>query len=177
MTADRTLPRRLRVADRLHRATSHDVLLMAAAAAVLVPWIVFLAASLPMRHEAHHWRITWVGFDFALALTFLAAALARRRRSSSFPDLLIAAGVLLMCDAWFDLITASSAHELVMSAVEALCAEAPLSFACFALSRRWRSNHVDGASRALTVLTHHDPGAASSRNLDGEPRPQPARLR
>lgn len=134
---------------------SHGVLLMTVAAAVLMPWIAFLATSLPMRHAAHHWRLTWVGFDIALAGTFLGAAIAGRRRSSSFPDFLIAAGVLLICDAWFDLITASTTHELIVAAAEALCVEIPIALACFALSRRWRDEDP---------ITPADQGAAVREN-------------
>jgi len=119
-------------------ASGHRVALTAAAAAVLYPWVLFLATSLPMRHQADHWRLTWVGFDIVLATTFLAAARAGRRRSASFPDLLIAAGVLLLCDVWFDILNASSRDELIFSLVEALSVEIPVAVACLILSRRWR---------------------------------------
>jgi hypothetical protein len=126
---------------RPHTLQTRGVLLMAVAGAALMPWIALLATSLPMRHAAHHWRITWVGFDIALAGLFLAAALAGRRRSAAFPDLLIAAGVVLVCDAWFDVITASTTHELMVSGAEALSAELPIALTCFALARLSRHVH------------------------------------
>jgi hypothetical protein len=49
------------------------VLLVAVAAAALMPWIAFLTTSLPMTHEARHWRI------------------ARRWRSQTRPRLLLRA--------------------------------------------------------------------------------------
>lgn len=29
----------------------------------LLPWIVWLAVSLPNRTQAHHWRLAWLGLD------------------------------------------------------------------------------------------------------------------
>jgi hypothetical protein len=134
---------------RPHPLQHHGVLLTAVAGAALVPWIALLATSLPMRHAAHHWRITWVGFDVALAGLFLAAALAGRRRSEAFPDLLVAAGVVLVCDAWFDVITASTTHELMVSGAEALAAELPIALTCFALARLSRHQHPIVPARGL----------------------------
>ena len=113
-------------------------MVLAAAAAVLLPWALYLATSLPMDHVSVHWRLAWVGFDLTLAAVFCAAALAGHRDSPAFPDLLLAGAVLLLCDAWFDIATAASAHELVGAVIEALAAEAPLALYCFAVARRVR---------------------------------------
>jgi hypothetical protein len=111
---------------------------MSGAAATLVPWIGYLATSLPMRHVAHHWRLTWVGFDVALVSVFTASAVAARRRSKLLPDLLVVAGVLLLCDAWFDLATAATGRDVTVAALEAFTVEGPLAITCFVLSARWR---------------------------------------
>jgi hypothetical protein len=118
---------------------------------VLVPWVVFLATTLPMRHQAHHWRLTWVGFDIVLASTFVGAARAGRRKSPWFPDLLFAAGVLLLCDAWFDILNASSRDELIISVAEALCVEIPVAAACLVLSRRLRIQRANDATVAAAA--------------------------
>lgn len=42
------------------------VLVLTVASVGLVPWIALLALTLPHRYVAHHWTLTWVGFDIAL---------------------------------------------------------------------------------------------------------------
>ena len=42
------------------------------ASVVLIPWIVYLAFTLPQNYVAQHWRVAWVGFD-VLLLTFMIA--------------------------------------------------------------------------------------------------------
>lgn len=77
------------------------------AAAFLVGWVVYLAATLPRTYTTGHWRLTWVGFDCALAPMLAATALLALWR----PQLVILtsamAGSLLLCDAWFDTTTAA----------------------------------------------------------------------
>lgn len=124
----------LRSPARLHPWT-----LLAAVAAALLPWVLYLAFSLPMHHVAVHWRLAWVGFDATLAAVFAAAALAARRDSPLLPDLLMAGAVLLLCDAWFDVATAASARELAAAVAEAAAAELPLALYCLGLAHRIRS--------------------------------------
>jgi len=112
--------------------------LLAAAAAMLLPWAVYLAGNLPMDHLAVHWRITWVGFDVALAAVIAAAAAAARRDSPFLSELLVAAAVLLLCDAWFDVGTSAGTPDLAVAATEAVLAEIPLAAICLALAHRAR---------------------------------------
>jgi hypothetical protein len=88
-------PERLR---RLFLAT------VTTASLVLIPWIGYLAASLPDRHVAGQWKAAWVGFDIVL-VGFLAgtAWCAWRRRQLLVPAAIITA-TLLICDAWFDVL-------------------------------------------------------------------------
>src|SRR5436305_3575586 len=99
-------------ADAARRALGSAALwrpwtLLAAVAAALLPWILYLALSLPMAHVAVHWRLAWVGFDATLAAVFASATLAARRGSPLLPGLLTAAAVLLLCDAWCDVAPAA----------------------------------------------------------------------
>jgi hypothetical protein len=112
--------------------------LLAAVAASLLPWVVYLTVSLPMHHVAVHWRLAWVGFDVTLAAIFAFAAFAARRDSALLPDLLTAGAVLLLCDAWFDIATAASARELAGAVAEAAAAEVPLALFCLGLAHRVR---------------------------------------
>lgn len=111
-------------------------LVFALVTGALLPWVGYLAWSLPMDQVAAHWRLAWVGFDAALAVTCASAAIAARRHSRLFRDFLVAAAVLLLCDAWFDIVTAASAGQLAEAVVEAAAAELPFAVVCLTLARR-----------------------------------------
>jgi hypothetical protein len=102
------------------------LLLMFGATIGLVPWIVYLAVTLPDKYIAHNWTATWVGFDILL-LVFLAttAVLGLLRR-----QLLIltafTSGVLLFCDAWFDGMTAAPSDRW-LSVLTGVFGELPLA--------------------------------------------------
>jgi hypothetical protein len=91
------------------------VFFLTVCSAALVPWIIFLAFTLPHRYVAGHWTLTWVGFDIAL-LTGLAltAWFAWRRRQAVVITAFIT-GTLLTCDAWFDVTTAVASHLLFLT--------------------------------------------------------------
>jgi hypothetical protein len=107
----------------------------AAAAFVLVPWIVLLAVRLPATHAAPHWNVTWAGFDVVLTLLLIAVAAAAWRRSPWLEGAATAAGALLLVDAWFDVTTSSSGVELGLSVGEALLVELPMAVLCLVLAR------------------------------------------
>lgn len=83
------------------------VAITAVAAAFLVGWVVYLAVTLPRTYTTGHWRLTWVGFDCALALTLAATALLALWRRQLVILTSAMAGSLLLCDAWFDTTTAA----------------------------------------------------------------------
>jgi hypothetical protein len=95
-------------------------------ALLLVPWIGYLAVSLPRRYVAHNWDRTWVGFDvLLLAMLLLTAVLGLRRR----PLVVLTGfgtGLLLVCDAWFDVMTADG-DDIALSLATALVVELPLA--------------------------------------------------
>jgi hypothetical protein len=94
----------------------------------LIPWTVYLANTLPSHYEARHWVATWVGFDIGLVLMLTATAIAGwRRRQLLFPTA-FASGVLLVCDAWFDVMTSQPGADLVQALLSALLLELPLAF-------------------------------------------------
>lgn len=111
------------VRKRRHRF----VVLMTVACGALVPWTVFLGLTLPHRYVARHWTLTWVGFDAALmACLGITAALAWRGRQAVALAAFVTA-TLLACDAWFDITTASSFRDTVLSALDAALVELPLA--------------------------------------------------
>jgi hypothetical protein len=87
------------------------IVLMVGATIGLVPWIVYLAITLPDKYVAHNWTATWVGFDILL-LGFLAAtAVLGLLRRQLLVLTAFASGVLLICDAWLDIMTAAPADR------------------------------------------------------------------
>jgi hypothetical protein len=102
---------------------------------VLVPWIVFLVSSLPSRQAAAHWDIAWAGFDVGLAALLLGVAIAAWRRSPWLEGISTAGAALLVVDAWFDILTASTNVERTVAIVEALLVELPLAALCFLIAR------------------------------------------
>lgn len=105
----------------------HWLLLVAAGGSlVLVPWIAYLAVSLPHRYEASHWTQAWVGFDVALLLGLATTTwmIWRGRPALIIPALITA--TLLVCDAWFDTTTAHRS-DVVVSGLSAAFAELPMA--------------------------------------------------
>jgi uncharacterized membrane protein YbhN (UPF0104 family) len=88
----------------------------AALALALVPWIGYLATSLPYTSRVHD-RTAWVGFDIGLmGMLALTAALAWRGR----PKVAFAAtatATMLVTDAWFDILTSRRGAELTQALV------------------------------------------------------------
>jgi hypothetical protein len=91
------------------------VRLIAASAAVLVPWAAYLAVSLPASVSARHWPAAWAGLDVMMSAGLAATAwlAVRRDRRMAFPAAATAA--LLLADAWFDVCTAPAGGPLLMA--------------------------------------------------------------
>jgi hypothetical protein len=107
------------------------VVVFAGASVAIVPWVVVLAATLPSRVEAAHWRVIWVGFDLALVATLGGTAVRLVRRSARTLLVATAAGTLLVCDAWFDVLTADGTGERLVAVALAVLLELPLAGFCF----------------------------------------------
>lgn len=138
--------------------------MFAMAALVLLPWSVLLATRLPSRHLSTHWDLAWSGFDVALAATLAAVAVCALRHSPWLEGAASAAAALLICDAWFDLLTAATGKELFIAALEAALVELPMALLCLAIARRaeraWRD--VSRTGRAQPEWPHFgQPGAHS----------------
>ena len=103
---------------------------------ILAGWIVVLAATLPHRFDAHHWRAVWVNFDVFLLAAFAATAWAIWRQRQILILLLVLIGTMLFCDAWFDVGTSLATSGFVISLLTAVFAELPLAFLAFVGARR-----------------------------------------
>jgi len=95
-------------------------------ALVLVPWTVYLAVTLPRAYVAHNWDRTWVGFDVLLLVLLASTAVLGYLRRQLVMLTSFATGVLLLCDAWFDVMTSDDVDR-TWSAVTALLVEIPLA--------------------------------------------------
>ena len=99
-------------------------------AVVLIPWAGFLILTLPRNYTANHWRIAWGGFDIGLGIALAGTAIAVARRSPFAEVAAAVSGTLLICDAWFDVLTARTGSEVVQAALEAALIELPLAAVC-----------------------------------------------
>jgi len=102
---------------------------------VLVPWTIWLYQSLPSRATADNWDVAWAGFDVALIAALFATAVGALRCAGWTQGAAACAATLLVCDAWFDVMTSTSGHELEMAVVMAIAAEGPLALLCLWVAR------------------------------------------
>jgi hypothetical protein len=118
-----------RTMDRLRKWRT---VLMLACAAALIPWTVYLAITLPSHYVARNWVATWVGFDILLLAMLVLTALAGWKRKQFVFPTAFATGVLLICDAWFDVMTSHRGDDLTQALLSALLVELPLAFVLIA---------------------------------------------
>jgi hypothetical protein len=105
-------------------------------AAALVPWIVWLAWSLPDRSVSAHYRLGWVGFDVLLCGALARTAWLAWRRSPFVVNVASATATLLVVDAWFDVTTSPGGDDLLASAAAAIAVELPLAVFSLVIAAR-----------------------------------------
>ncbi|MBW0012747.1 hypothetical protein [Mycobacterium sp.] len=98
------------------------------AAIALIPWTIFLALSLPESYTAQHWQATWVGFDVLLLVFMTATAVLGFTQHHLLTLFAFTTGILLVCDAWFDVLTAKRG-DFVVAVLTAVLGELPLAAA------------------------------------------------
>ena len=100
------------------------------AALGLLPWTLYLTLTLPSHRVTTHYDVAWVGFDVALAAAFAGTAWAAVRASAWLPPIAAATGTMLVCDAWFDVVTSLGTNEIAAAVAEAIFVELPLAALC-----------------------------------------------
>jgi len=120
---ERVLPRPEIV--RIHRRVR--LTLMVSGSIALIPWIVYLAVSLPPNYQAHNWTLTWVGFDILLVIMMATTAYLGWQRRQLLVLPAFGTGLLLLVDAWFDITTANP-RDVWFSIIIACVGEIPLAF-------------------------------------------------
>ncbi len=112
--------------------------LMTGGSMAMIPWLGYLSVTLPQNYVAHNWRLTWIGFDVLLVGFMVATAVFGYLRRQLLVPAAFTTGVLLICDAWFDLMTAGP-KDIWLSVTTALLIEVPLAvFMIFSAQRLLR---------------------------------------
>jgi hypothetical protein len=112
-----------------------------------VPWVVFLAVTLPRHATFAHYRGVWVGFDTGLVVVLgLTGWLAWRARPS-VALAATAAATMLLVDAWFDVMTTPRGQGLLVSVALAVLVELPLAGICL-----WIAGHAEQVIESRAVM-------------------------
>ena len=116
-------------------------------AVVMLPWTAYIAATLPSRQVSPHNDVAWAGFDVLLLVALAATGYTALRRSRYLATAATATAVLLVVDAWFDVVTTPGA-QVIESIVLAALVELPLAGVCV-----WLSLHTaELAERRIVLL-------------------------
>jgi hypothetical protein len=139
-------------------------LLAIAACAGLLGWSAWLSADLPARYLVGHWDLAWVGFDLLLACCIAATGVLTFKGSPFRAGAAFATAVLLVCDAWFDVVTATGSAYLWSSVLSAALVELPLAAVAGFLAYRQLRAAILPARTATAMVT-----SAPSNRAAGSP--------
>jgi hypothetical protein len=112
----------------------------------LVPWIAYLAITLPSRQISPHYDVAWAGFDALECIALAATAYFAARRSLYLSTAATATAALLIVDAWFDCMTAPPS-QVLGSILSCILVELPLAAVCL-----WLSHHTIAIAERQIVL-------------------------
>jgi hypothetical protein len=128
---------------------------LALTAVALLPWTLWLTYSLPSRQVTPHYNLAWVGFDVALLTAFAVTAVCAVRSSRWLVPAAAATATMLLCDAWFDVVTSGAPGDRMEAVVQAALGELPLSAICWYIvydAERFRSATIVRYSSAVRRL-------------------------
>ena len=104
------------------------------AAAVTVPWTVFLAVTLPRHYTAHHYWLGWFGFDVALLVVLAVTGRSLMRSDVAVHRYATIAATMLVVDSWFDVLNAATTSEQLIAVAMAALVELPLAYFCWRIA-------------------------------------------
>jgi hypothetical protein len=107
--------------------------LVTVSAAVLLPWIAYLAISLPSTVSAQHWPLAWAGLDTAMAVGLAATGWLALRRDRRIAFCAASTATVLVMDAWFDVCTAPAGQPFAFALMD-MCVELGEAAACLVLA-------------------------------------------
>lgn len=122
-------------------------------AVVLLPWVLILAATLPPTYQANHWNLAWIGLDLAIAVTAGVTAFLLHRHDPRAALTAVAAGTLLVADAWFDISTSGPGLDHNLALAQGLLLEVPLAIGAFVLASRTLKIRPQAPERATIGLS------------------------
>jgi len=126
----------------------------------LVPWTVYLVFTLPSRHvQDEFYDLAWAGFDVLLASMLVLTGIGLLRRRPWVQGVAASAATLLVCDAWFDVLSAHGAAERMRAILLAVLAELPTAAVCVYVAHDFEA----AAGRALSWLSRAAPSAVRER--------------
>jgi hypothetical protein len=131
--------------------------LYTAAGIILLPWIVYLAETLPKRQFDRHYRAAWVGFDVLLVIVIIRTAYMAFRVDPRVQLAATATATLLIVDAWFDVTTASSRPAFWEAVALALLVEIPAAVFSIYLAHSVSRRVLEAAG--LDVRSAHRPAS------------------
>jgi hypothetical protein len=146
-------------------------LALLASGAGMVPWLTYLAITLPARTSVPHWSAAWVGLDVMEAIGLVATGWLVRRGDAHRCLVAAATAMLLVVDAWLDISTAGSG--LTGAVAMAACAELPMAALCSVVAYRAvrDSSRPPGLDSTGTEPGRHqgsaEPVTISDRGLSG----------
>ena len=112
---------------RAGHARRFTLLILAGGCLSLVPWVGYLAGSLPDRFDTGQWRLAWVGFDIGLLCLWGAAGWLGWRRHPATVPVLAAIAAMMCCDAWFDVMLDWRTADWTDSVALAVAVELPVA--------------------------------------------------
>jgi|GEM_PF-1441268 len=102
-------------------------------AVALVPLVVLAALGAPSSHAAHHLGLMWTGLDVFELLGMALTGWCLWRRLAGLAVAAALTGTLMLCDAWYDVVTAAGRAEGTSLALASL--EIPLAVLSFVVAR------------------------------------------
>lgn len=109
---------------------------------ILVPWVIWLAESLPTHHLERHYDAAWVGLDIGIMIMLLITGFLASKKSRFVILTASAIGTLLIVDVWFDIISSKPGSEMTEAIVLALLVELPLAFISYFLAYKILSKNI-----------------------------------
>jgi hypothetical protein len=100
------------------RLVSGAAALITASAIILLPWIGYLAVTLPPSVSARHWPLVWIGLDSAMAVGLAATGVLAFRRDRRVAFAAASTATVLFMDGWLDVCTASSGRSLTFALID-----------------------------------------------------------
>jgi hypothetical protein len=133
----------------------------------LLPWIVWLALTLPRRQSDDRYELAWVGYDIGLVCALGATMWLARRRSTWIEVVAAVTATMLVVDAWFDVLSSRPGLDTWEAVADAVIFELPIAALCLWLTRNAEQVRRRRA-RALFGIAYA--GRVLAQNLAAEPR-------